>query len=174
VALLFDQLAEQAAMTDLAVIDAGNARGEIATHVGRGADAAIVVTTADAASVIGAFAVIKAIAAGFGRACEERERDGKLAFRPYLLVNQASSNSEAEAVHRRIARACRRMLGVELQPAALRIMTARIRKKREQTQMGLNFRTLFVDKVRVASVAKVLLNWRRQAEINARRPTQHE
>jgi len=58
---LLEQLDRQELCADLVVIDAGNTLAGIVPHVCREANAVLMVTTSDAASVVGTFAAIKTL-----------------------------------------------------------------------------------------------------------------
>jgi hypothetical protein len=71
----------------------------------RQADAIVIVTTSEEESVLCTFAKIRAIVGS-------SQRPSLCPL--YLWVNQARSRRESEIVHYRIARTCKRILGIEL------------------------------------------------------------
>jgi MinD-like ATPase involved in chromosome partitioning or flagellar assembly len=83
----------------VAVVDAGSGRGRFARDLWRAADALLVVTTPDAASIRECYAAIKVLL------------DTPAASALQILVNLAESSAVAVDVHARIDAACRRFLG---------------------------------------------------------------
>lgn len=162
VELLLERLNE-AAMTDIVVLDAGNARGEIVPHLGSHADAVFAVADDSPAAVVGAFAVIRAIVENIRL---NRTKEEVQLFRPYLLVNRAASAVHEKMIHGRFARACRRMFGVELQPVRLLVFSDRVRANQEKNKTGLNFQAGLVDMERAAEIAELMLRWKRRAVFN--------
>jgi len=147
---LLEQLDRPDLPADLAVIDAGNMLDGIVPHVCREVDAVFMVTTSDAASVVGTFAGIKAL---ISVSCHS-------GWRPplHLVVNMAPAARVAEIVYYRLARTCRRVLGIELQSAG-HVATARpARTNSRRDTIGLNLQVPFADTVRSVLAAEVLLN----------------
>ncbi len=102
---LLAQLAGLGTDADLVVVDAGNRPDSMAKKLWQAADRILVVATPDTASIIDAYASIKLLA-------------GSQSTRPIqTLVNLAAEPEVVTNVHGRIARACKRFLGVELQMA---------------------------------------------------------
>jgi flagellar biosynthesis protein FlhG len=87
-----------------AVIDAGSRPDRNAYNLWQAADAIVVVTTAETAAVMDAYAAIKLLA-GPGQSGQIK-----------LLLNRASSDKAAEA-YNRLALVCHRFLAIELQSA---------------------------------------------------------
>ncbi len=105
-------LQDPAIEADVIVLDVGNNPGRVGMELIRAADAVILVTTSDPAAVMGSFKMIKSMV-------EERRRfwafDGAATAQPvHLLVGRAASPDEAASVRHRLARTCRRMLGIDL------------------------------------------------------------
>ncbi len=121
---------------DAAVIDVGNGAGRTVQRICRMADAIVMVTTCEAAAVVGTFAAIKTFAR-FAR--DQRGTDAvDSVFSLHLLVNMARMVRDAETVHFRLGRACRRLLGVDiakseksLTPSAFLVDTVRELRARE-------------------------------------------
>jgi MinD-like ATPase involved in chromosome partitioning or flagellar assembly len=148
---LFDEPEPEA---DAAVIDIGNSPAGAGLHVCRSTDAVLMITTADQAAVLGAFAAIKAIVA---------KDDGTPLLRVscdcpiYLLVNMAPSAQAAGRVFDRLAWTCRRVLGIELRSAGYFV---------RQPAEALNLSSLSADTLRRVLVADVLLSWQSRADCN--------
>jgi flagellar biosynthesis protein FlhG len=147
--LLLEQFDRQDLSAELVVIDAGNRLDGVMPHVCREANAVIMVTSADVASVVGAFAGIKSLAAS--------SNGGR---RPalYLLVNMPPSARVAETVYYRVARTCRRVLGIELRSAGRLAMTRRVGRKLRDTTIRLNLQVALADTMRGVSAVEVLSN----------------
>jgi flagellar biosynthesis protein FlhG len=116
---LIDLLSDKSSPTDVAVIDAGNTFGRSVQSICRIADAVVVVATPETAAVVGAFATIRSLAQPtLNRNCLKTTAPVSQLHAPasrfHILVNMAKSAREAKAVHARIARACRRLLGIEI------------------------------------------------------------
>ena len=109
---LIELLSDNSSQTEVAVVDVGNSPGRAVRSICRIADAVVMVTTTDMPAVVGTFATIRALVQS------ARNQDGiKTAAPPssfYVLVNAPKSAQEAKAVHDRLARACRRLLGIEI------------------------------------------------------------
>jgi flagellar biosynthesis protein FlhG len=88
---LLEQLDRRLLSAKVVVIDAGNRFDGFVPHVCREADAVLLVTTNDAASVVGTFAAIKTLVSA---SCHSRW-PGRL----YLLVNMTSAARMAETVY---------------------------------------------------------------------------
>lgn len=102
-----DRLLEQLALLDDAdavVLDAGGGTSRLVRAFWQAADAVLVVTTPDLTAVMDAYASIKILAAG----------DDLMPL--HLAVNRADDTTAREA-HARLARACRRFLGLDPQLA---------------------------------------------------------
>jgi len=155
---LLERLSTENLGADLVVIDAGHALGAVARHVCREADAAVMVTTSDAAAVVDTFAAIKAM---------------PQFAHWYVVVNRAPAAGVAKMVHARLARTCRRMLGIELPSAGLMASTCPAKANRAGEPIQLNLQATTTDNVRGVSAAEMLLSWRRDAEFNikTRRPS---
>jgi flagellar biosynthesis protein FlhG len=95
-----DELQTLAPRADVVVIDAGSGRGPLVHRAWQAAGVALVVTTADPASVMQCYATITALAAS----------EARPALR--TLVNFAHDARSAAGVHARVAEACRRFLGM--------------------------------------------------------------
>ena len=109
---LLELLVQWGQQTDVAVIDVGSSLGRAVQAIARAADAIVLVTTTDKAAVVRTFGAIKTVVYG-----ARRQGDGNLAgsLTPlHLLVNMARKAGDAQVVHRRLGRACRRLLGMEL------------------------------------------------------------
>jgi flagellar biosynthesis protein FlhG len=97
---LLDELTRLGPHADYIVIDAGSALDRVAGRFWQTADRVLVVTSPDAASVTNAYAAIKLLA--------PRGRNTPI----HAVVNLAPSASTAAEIGRRLARACRRFLGL--------------------------------------------------------------
>jgi MinD-like ATPase involved in chromosome partitioning or flagellar assembly len=134
------------------VIDAGNRLDGAAAQLCREANAVVMVTSGEAAAVVGAFAGIKALAAA---------SNGSRRPALYLLVNMAPSARIAETVYYRLARTCRRMLGIELQSAGRLGIARRANKNSKNSRssaIGLNLQVDWADTVRGVLVVEGLAN----------------
>lgn len=152
---LLERLSTEHLGADLVVIDAGHALGAVARRVCREADAAVLVTTSDAAAVVDTFAAMKAM--------PQFEHW-------HVVVNRAPAADAALMVHARLAKTCRRMLGIELPSAGLMAAACPSGENSTNEPIRLNLRVTTTDNVRGESAAEMLLNWRRQAEFNAQIP----
>jgi flagellar biosynthesis protein FlhG len=99
---LLAQLRELGRAVDFLVVDAGGALTCLAEPFWQAADMVLLVTTPEPASVMDTYARLKLAA----------PRSGGVAVR--TLVNRAPSRSAARDVHRRLAEACRRFLGIDV------------------------------------------------------------
>ena len=106
--LLIELLDDPKLQTDIAVIDVGNHPGRATERLCRAADAVVVVTTCETAAVISTFEAIKSLSRDMA------QPGAAVPQALHLLVNMARSARDAESVRRRLGRACRRMLGIEL------------------------------------------------------------
>ena len=163
---LLERLDGQDLAAETVVIDAGNGFGGIVPHVCREADAVLIVTTSDTASVVGTFAAVRAITC-ISRGRQECLPHDDLWSRLYVLVNRAPEVRVAETVYYRLARTCRRMLGIELQSGGHLTTTGPTRKKRGADTIGLNLQLPLADTIRRVLAAESLLSWRRRAKFDA-------
>jgi flagellar biosynthesis protein FlhG len=157
-ARLLERLGDQDLAADTVVLDIGNQIVGIASYLCREADAVLLVTTSDAASVVDTFAAIRAL----GSASWGSDSQARL----YLLVNMAAANRVAETVHYRLARTCRRMLGIELQSGGHLSSIGLSRKNRGSATIGLNLQLSLADTLRRVFAADVVLSWKRHARID--------
>jgi flagellar biosynthesis protein FlhG len=97
---LIDGLRGLANQADFLVADAGNGLQPMVRDLWGAAEMVLMVATAELASVMGAYASIKALSAG------------NLLVPIHLLVNRAPDASAAEDAHGRIAAACLRFLAL--------------------------------------------------------------
>jgi flagellar biosynthesis protein FlhG len=147
---LLEQLDHRNVPAQLIVVDAGSAFTGSVPHVCCVASAVIMVTTSNAASVVGTFAGIKTLVS--------MSRNGSRLPPLFLLVNMATTAHVAKTVSYRLARTCRRMLGVELQTAG-QVATARpARPNSRGNTIGLNLQVTLADTIRGVLVAKALAN----------------
>ncbi|MEX2219875.1 MAG: P-loop NTPase [Phycisphaerales bacterium] len=113
---LMASLAELDQSTDVIVVDTGAGLGREVIGFSRAADLAIVIATPEPTSIADAYALIKCILhgdRGKARPLRPPSPDGGLP-RVVLVVNQASDQREAAAVHARMAAVCQRFLGYTL------------------------------------------------------------
>jgi flagellar biosynthesis protein FlhG len=92
-------------MADFLIVDAGNSPSRIARRLWHASDVALLVATPDLASVMNAYAAVKALG----------EVDGPADI--FTVINMAPTTAVADDIHGRLALACRRFLGVKLRPA---------------------------------------------------------
>ncbi len=147
---LLEQFDRQDLPAELVVIDAGNHLDGPTAHVCRAANALVMVTTGDGASVVGAFAGIKSLLTA--------STDGARLPPLYLLVNMAPSLRVAKIVYYRLARTCRRLLAVELQSAGHLAFARRTSKNSGVDTFGLNPEVPLADTIRGVSAVGVLSN----------------
>jgi flagellar biosynthesis protein FlhG len=102
---LVEQLQALRGEADWVVIDTGDGLSRLVRRFWLAADAVLVLTTPDLASVMAAYGAIKVLAAG---------DDG---IRLRSLVTMAPCLEAADDVHARLARVCRRFLGIPLSSA---------------------------------------------------------
>ncbi len=112
---LLELLVQWGHQTDVAVIDLGNGLGRAIRQIAQAADVIVMVTTTDKAAVVSTFAAIKTLVHGVRRRGDV-DLPGSLGPL-HLLVNMARKVRDAQTVHRRMGRACRRLLGMELAAA---------------------------------------------------------
>jgi len=143
------------AKADLVVIDAGNTTSPTVRRLWQAADAAVMVATPDAASVVGAYESIKTLAS----APRSWGDSGAIC----LLVNRATP-TVAATVYCRVARTCRRFLGVRLESAG----HAPSARQAQNGSKKLNIRPIGADKKRELPAADVLLKWKRHADFDGR------
>jgi flagellar biosynthesis protein FlhG len=94
-----DQLARHA---EVVVLDAGSGLNHIVQKFWRAADEVLVVTTAEAVSIMDAYAAVKLFLAG------------QSTVNVATIVNQSPQPEVAVGVHARIAQACQRFLGMRI------------------------------------------------------------
>jgi flagellar biosynthesis protein FlhG len=113
---LMASLAELDASTDLVVVDTGAGLGREVLSFARAADLAIVIATPEPTSIADAYALIKCILKRDDKARPLRPQSsgGESLPRVALVVNQASGQPEAQAVHARMASVCMRFLAYQL------------------------------------------------------------
>jgi flagellar biosynthesis protein FlhG len=99
---VLDQLCGLGALADLVVLDAGNNSSPAVQRFWLSADLVFAVTSPETASILGTYAAIKVLA--------KVGEPGKL----HCLVNLAPGAKAAGKVHGRLAQACRRLLGLNL------------------------------------------------------------
>ena len=144
---LLEQLDRQDLPAELVVLDAGNMLDGVVPHFCREANAVVMVTTADVASVVDTFAGIKALVSGSNPG----------GWPPlYLLVNMASTARVAETAHYRLARTCRRVLGIELQSAGCLAVAKRTSRNSRGDIIGLNLQARLADTMRGVLVVEGL------------------
>ena len=90
---------------DLIVIDAGNGANSETAERWQSADAVLMVTTTELPSIMDAYATLKHSGAK------------ELSLVVHCLVNMSSDEETARDVHARLARSCRRFLGLSLKEA---------------------------------------------------------
>ena len=117
--LLIELLDNAALQTDVAVIDVGNNPGRAGQRLCQAADAVVMVTTCETTAVMNTFAAIKRLgydAAQSPSAVKSSSTQPRAAVPQalHLWVNMARSAHDAESVRRRLGRACRRLLGINL------------------------------------------------------------
>jgi MinD-like ATPase involved in chromosome partitioning or flagellar assembly len=146
-----EQLSCPGLPAELVVIDAGaRLTGSMAPHVARIADAVLLVTSGDTASVIGTFAAIKTFVPASPR--------GSRLPTFHVIVNRAPNISLARTVHYRLAQTCRRMLGIDLHSAGHIAASRSNAKAVIAATIGLTFQAALADTIRGASAASGLLN----------------
>jgi hypothetical protein len=152
---------KQSPRVELIVVDAGfPLDGNILCN----ADAFLLVTTSETASVVRSFEVVKQCIRH--PPCAFADGARRLPATWYLAVNKTSSARAAAVVHYRLARACRRLLGVELRSAGHLAAVSSLKKKQSLQSFGLNFPALSVDPLRRVLIADAMLNWRNGNEFD--------
>ncbi len=99
---LIEQLGALEPQADHIFIDGGCGSGRVLRRFWRSAHAVVVVTTPEQAAVMNTYASIKLLASAQGEP------------RIHALVNRAANRVIADDVHERLARSCRRFLGIEI------------------------------------------------------------
>jgi flagellar biosynthesis protein FlhG len=99
---LLDQLQELDGEADLAVLDAGNSPSRMVRRLWQSADLVLVVTSPETASLLETYTAIKVLGGTEGHSP------------PFSLVSRTLDAQMAQNVHRRLAQACHRFLGVRL------------------------------------------------------------
>jgi flagellar biosynthesis protein FlhG len=99
---LIEQLKGLGAYADFVILDTGNGLNRAMRRFWQAADHVLLVTSSEAVSVMDAYAAVKVLANGW----EARQI--------HSIVSQAIDASSAEEVHERLARACRRFLGLRI------------------------------------------------------------
>ena len=99
---LMAQLASLSPRPEVVVIDAGSRPDPLARQFWQAADRVLLVTTVETAAIMDAYAAIKLLT--------DQARPVSMA----LIVNRSPAESTADEVQRRLARACRRFLGMPL------------------------------------------------------------
>jgi flagellar biosynthesis protein FlhG len=99
---LLAQLPRVALLPEIVVIDAGNRPDALARQCWQAADRVLLVSTAETAAIMNAYASIKLL--------NDPARSASIA----LLVNRSRSELAADEAQRRLAHACRRFLGLPL------------------------------------------------------------
>jgi flagellar biosynthesis protein FlhG len=102
---LFEKIIRQGKQSKIIVIDGGNHPNRMWHGMASVSEMVLVTTTADPAAIVGSHAVIKML--------RKTTKGEKI----YTLVNQIHRASAAEEVHKRLHRACRRFLGINLHHA---------------------------------------------------------
>jgi len=102
---LVEQLQALGDVADCVVVDTGDGLSRMVRRFWLAADAVLLVTTPELASVMATYGSIKMLAAG----------DDQIPLR--LLVTMAASRQVADDVHARLAHVCRRFLGIQLPSA---------------------------------------------------------
>jgi flagellar biosynthesis protein FlhG len=173
---LLARLGDPNLQADLAVIDAGNVLDEPTRDLCLEADAVLLVTTIDAASVINTFEAIKSLV--------DILQD---TIRLHLIVNKTPTAHAGKIIHYRLARACRRLLGVDppsagylkkncfhfrINPNGTIPFTAKQEKSgwfkgnHSIQPIRLNLPASPTDTMRRVLTADVLLSWRMHAEFD--------
>lgn len=99
---LIEQLKGLGAYADFVILDTGSGLNRAMRRFWQAADHVLLVTSSEAVSVMDAYAAVKVLANGW----EARQI--------HSVVSQAVDVSAAEEVHDRLARACRRFLGLRI------------------------------------------------------------
>ena len=109
---LLKELARLGPHTDMVVLDGGCGLNPTARRFAQASDLLLMVTTGESVSIMDCYATIKSLSG-----------DPALSDAPSLppiqtVVNQSSDEKADDDVHDRIAQACRRFLGLEIQKVA--------------------------------------------------------
>jgi flagellar biosynthesis protein FlhG len=147
---LLEQMDRRELHAELVVIDAGNMLAGVVPYLCREADAVLMVTMSDAASLVGTFAAIKTLVPV---SCHS-PRLPKL----YVLVNMTPAARVAETAYYRLDRTCRRMLGIELQSAGHVAIARPARINSRRDTIGLTLQVPFADTMRRALASEAMLN----------------
>jgi len=102
---LVAELARLGPETDLVVLDAGSSPARMTARLCKAADLILLVTTTETTAIMDSYASIKTLAVG------------NVLPPIHTVVNSAPTAESAENVHQRLAKACRRFLGLHLQAA---------------------------------------------------------
>lgn len=102
---VFDEIPVLGSIADFLVVDAGNSPSRIARRIWHAADLVLLVATPELASVMNAYAAVKALAGPDGPA------------ETFTVINMAPTAAVADDIHARLSLACRRFLGMGLRPA---------------------------------------------------------
>ncbi len=97
--LLFD-LQHLGREVEIALIDVGCGRPEVARAFWRAADAVLLVSDPDVVSIMDTYAAVKTL------------HDGRSDKPLWTVINRTRGESDAEDAHARLARACQRFLGL--------------------------------------------------------------
>jgi flagellar biosynthesis protein FlhG len=100
-----EELRRLGPVADLLIFDAGNSPSRIARRIWHAADLVLLVATPELASVMNAYAAVKALAAA--------DRPAEI----FTVANMAPTAAVADDIHARLSLACRRFLGIRLRPA---------------------------------------------------------
>jgi flagellar biosynthesis protein FlhG len=147
---LLAQLAALGPATEMVVVDAGNHPNRLARWCWRAADQRLAVTTPETAAIMATYALIKRLA--------QPSAAGPI----HLLVNGASGSRAAQAAYSRLARACYRLLAVEVN------LVGHVKKNKK----GLNYNPVPADMKGELSAVDTLLNYAVYMKFNGDRGTQ--
>lgn len=100
---LIEQLKSLGRHVDFVLIDAGSGSADLAARLSSAADQVVMITTADPASIMDAYARIKVLA-----------ENAEPLPAPSLIVNRAADEESARDVQQRLGQSCRRFLSVSL------------------------------------------------------------
>ncbi|MGO8690756.1 MAG: MinD/ParA family protein [Thermoguttaceae bacterium] len=147
---LLAQMAALSPIADLIVLDAGNDPTRLAQRCWHTAWRRLAVTTPETAAVMETYASIK------------RLSQPPAAGPVHLLVNMVSEPSVADAAYHRLAQACRRFLGIEVN------LLGHVKKK----EKGLNLTPVPADMKGELSAVDMLLNYADYVKFNSDQGTQ--
>ena len=137
---------------DVVVLDLGNSPDRTIAGLWQAADEAMIVTTPDIASIVGAYEALKVLT-----------NRGAAAPPTSVVVTMAASSAAATTAYQRLAEAARRFLGLRLMGTVPPCAPGwGFGIKKEKT--NLNFHSPAADIGRKLSVAGRLLNWRKRAK----------